>query len=40
MRVFNSITEAEQSIGKQEIRNQIIGKNKTCDGFHWKYFDD
>lgn len=40
--VFNSLNEASEHIGvhKSNISKCVRGINKTCKGYHWKYYED
>lgn len=40
-RVFSSIKEAQEQLGIKghHIGEVCEGKRKTCDGYHWEYYD-
>ena len=35
--VYNSITEAEEKSGANQISNTLAGRQKTSGGFHWEF---
>lgn len=39
IRVWNSIKEAEESLGLTSIIGNLKGKTKYCGNFQWKYYD-
>lgn len=40
IRTWNSISEAESSLGLSSISENLIGKSKYCGDFQWKYYID
>lgn len=38
--VFDSVKDAEQWLGINNISKCCKGKQKTCGGFHWMYYDE
>lgn len=39
IKIFDSIDEAEKIYGRG-VRHVLLGKNKTCKGFEWQYYND